>query len=66
MWQLRFDGIARVFVCVCVCVCLGAFVGLRYATVSFMSICPSALNDSASTGGIFMNFMVAPCINNIK
>jgi hypothetical protein len=36
---------------------LGSFAKLREATISFvMSVCPSAWNNTTSTGGIFMEF----------
>jgi hypothetical protein len=36
---------------------LGAFAKFRKATISFvMSVCPSALNNSAPTGWIFKKF----------
>jgi hypothetical protein len=37
--------------------CLGAFAKLRKATISFvMTVCPSACENSAPTGRIFMKF----------
>jgi hypothetical protein len=37
---------------------LGTFTNLRKETTSFMSVCPSAWNNSAPTGRIFMKFHV--------
>ena len=64
-WEVR--GFTNMCVCVCVCVCvgvggeveeliLGAFAKLRNATVSVVSVRPSASNFSAPTGHIFMKF----------
>ena len=50
---------------------LGAFAKLRKATVSFvMSVCPSVLpsawNNSASTGRIFMKFYIRASFENLS
>jgi hypothetical protein len=53
---------------------LGAFVKLRKVTISFMSIClsvcpsvrPSAWNNSARNGGIFMKFDIWVFFKNLS
>ena len=45
---------------------LGAFPKLRKATISFMSVCPSARNNSASTGRIFTKFDIWVFLENLS
>ena len=45
---------------------LGTFLKLRKAIISFMSVCPSARNNSASTGRIFMKFDIWVFFENLS
>jgi hypothetical protein len=48
------------------CSLLGAFAKFRKPTISFvMSVCPSASNNSATTGWIFMKFYIRLLFDNL-